>query len=235
MKRQNLFRVAWERYPDNYFSFIDFISAPGNQPWIMPYFVLSCFNHLENIKETIQSCILNNHRDQKILYEQFYGYCLKTVFRYIFHYDKAVDIVNDGFIKIFRNLHKFEFKPDVNVQMLFMGWMRMIMVNTAIDYLRQNNFMPEIGNVPEHVWESQYTSQESDQAILYKELVREIRKLPPGYRAVFNMYVIDGYTHKEIAERLNISVGTSKSNLSKARVLLQNIVKKNEQVRICNT
>ena len=189
---------------------------------------------MENLKEIILNCVHNNHRDQKILYEQFYGYCLKTVFRYIYHYDKAVDIVNDGFIKIFRNLHKFEFKPDVNVQMLLMGWMRMIMVNTAIDYLRQNNFVPEIGEISEHVWESQDKSQASDQHLLYKELVKEIKKLPPGYRAVFNMYVIDGFTHKEISEQLGISVGTSKSNLSKARVILQNIVKKNDMVRVCN-
>ncbi|RYY16108.1 MAG: RNA polymerase sigma factor [Chitinophagaceae bacterium] len=186
---------------------------------------------MENLKEIIINCVNNNHKDQKILYEQFYGYCLKTVFRYIYHYDKAVDIVNDGFIKIFRNLHKFEFKPDVNVQMLLMGWMRMIMVNTAIDHLRQNNFMPEIGEISEHVWESQDKSQSSDQHLLYKELIKEIKKLPPGYRAVFNMYVVDGFTHKEIAEQLGISIGTSKSNLSKARVILQNIIKKNDRVR----
>ena len=189
---------------------------------------------MENLKEIILSCVRNNHKDQKILYEQYYGYCLKTVFRYIYHYDKAVDIVNDGFIKIFRNLHKFEFKQDVNVQMLLMGWMRMIMVNTAIDHLRQHNFMPEIGEIPEHVWQSQDRSQDSDQQLLYKELIKEIKKLPPGYRAVFNMYVMDGFTHKEISERLGISIGTSKSNLSKARVLLQNIIKKNDQVRVCN-
>jgi len=108
------------------------------------------------------------------------------------------------------------------------------MVNTAIDHLRQNNFVPEIGEISEHVWESQDKSQGSDQQLLYKELVKEIKKLPPGYRAVFNMYVIDGFTHKEISEQLGISVGTSKSNLSKARVILQNIVKKNDMVRICN-
>ncbi|RYY20774.1 MAG: RNA polymerase sigma factor [Chitinophagaceae bacterium] len=190
-----------------------------------------CFKptyQLENLQEIILSCIRNNQRDQKLLYEHFYGYCLKTVFRYIYHYDKAVDIVNDGFIKIFRNLHKFECKPDVNVQMLLMGWMRMIMVNTAIDHLRQNSFKTEYGEIPEYIWESHDNSQSSDQPLLYKELIKEIRKLPPGYRAVFNMYVIDGYTHKEISERLGISVGTSKSNLSKARVILQGIIKKSE-------
>ncbi|RYG04634.1 MAG: RNA polymerase sigma factor [Chitinophagaceae bacterium] len=177
----------------------------------------------------------NSARDQRILYEQFYGYCLKTVFRYVYHYDKAVDVVNDGYIKIFRNLHKFEFKPDVNTQMLLMGWMRMIMVNTAIDHLRQNQFTPEIGEIPDYVWESHDKSQSSDQQLLYKELIREVKKLPPGYRAVFNMYVIDGFTHKEISEQLGISIGTSKSNLSKARMLLQNILKKSDQARLYAT
>ncbi|MET0300106.1 MAG: RNA polymerase sigma factor [Flavitalea sp.] len=190
---------------------------------------------MENLKEIIVNCIRNSNRDQRILYEQFYGYCLKTVFRYVYHYDKAVDVVNDGFIKIFRNLHKFEFKPDVNTQMLLMGWMRMIMVNTAIDHLRQNQFAPEIGEIPDYVWESQDKSQSSDQHLLYKELIKEIKKLPPGYRAVFNMYVIDGFTHKEISEQLGISIGTSKSNLSKARMLLQNILKKSDQARLYAT
>lgn len=94
--------------------------------------------------------------------------------------------------------------------------------------------MPEIGEISEHVWESQDKSQASDQHLLYKELIKEIKKLPPGYRAVFNMYVVDEFTHKEIAEQLGISIGTSKSNLSKARVILQNIIKKNDQVKVCN-
>ena len=116
-----------------------------------------------------------------------------------------------------------------------MGWMRMIMINTAIDHLRKNNFLPEIGDISEHIWMQEDRSSASDQALLYKELVKEIKKLPPSYRTVFNMYVIDGFTHQEIADRLGISVGTSKSNLSKARVILQKIIKINDQeIGVCN-
>jgi RNA polymerase sigma factor (sigma-70 family) len=181
-----------------------------------------------DLQLTIANCIKNDHRDQKALYERYYGYCLKTVFRYIYHYDKAVDAVNDGFVKIFRNIGKFQYNDVENLEMMLMGWMRTIMVNTAIDFLRKNNFVPEIGDISESVWMQEDKSQSAEQALLYKELIREIKKLPPAYRAVFNMYVIDGFNHQEIATQLGIAVGTSKSNLSKARVYLQKILKNNE-------
>lgn len=181
-----------------------------------------------DLQHIITNCIQNDQREMKVLYEKYYGYCLKTVFRYIYHYDKAVDVVNDGFVKIFRNLKNFKFNEVENLEMMLMGWMRMIMVNTAIDCLRKNNFSPEIGEISEHVWAQEDKSQSAEQAILYKELIKEIKKLPPAYRAVFNMYVIDGFNHQEIAATLGIAVGTSKSNLSKARVFLQKVLKSNE-------
>jgi RNA polymerase sigma factor (sigma-70 family) len=181
-----------------------------------------------NLQLTIANCIKKDHREQKALYEKYYGYCLKTVFRYIYHYDKAVDVVNDGFVKVFRNIEKFQYNDVENLEMMLMGWMRTIMVNTAIDFLRKNNFVPEIGDISETVWMQEDKSQSAEQALLYKELIKEIKKLPPAYRAVFNMYVIDGFNHQEIASQLGIAVGTSKSNLSKARVYLQKILKNNE-------
>ena len=158
------------------------------------------------------------------------------MFRYIYHYDKAVDVVNDGYVKIFRNFEKFQFRDIENLEMVLMGWMRMIMINTAIDHLRKNNFLPEIGDISETTWAQEDKSQASDQVLMYKELVKQIKKLPPSYRTVFNLYVIDGLTHQEIANLLGISVGTSKSNLSKARVILQKIVKSNDREvsDVCN-
>lgn len=189
---------------------------------------------MELLENIIAGCVLNNHKDQRFLYEKYYGYCLKTVFRYIYRYDKAVDVVNDGFVKVFRNFSKFHYNSTENLEMILMGWMRTIMVNTAIDQLRKNNFLPEIGDLSENIW-LEDRGQHSDQTLMYKELVKEIKKLPPSYRTVFNMYVIDGFTHQEIANQLGISVGTSKSNLSKARVLLQKIIKNNDrQIGVCN-
>jgi RNA polymerase sigma factor (sigma-70 family) len=190
---------------------------------------------LEPLLTIIQGCVQNNSRDQKWLYEKYFGYCLKIVFRYIYRYDKAVDIVNDGFVKIFRSFSRFQCKSNEHAEMMLMGWMRTIMINTAIDDLRKNNFLPEIGDISESIWMHEDKSQGADQALLYKELIKQIKKLPPSYRTVFNMYVIDGLTHQEIANSLGISIGTSKSNLSKARVILQKIIKNNdEQIEVCN-
>jgi len=177
----------------------------------------------------------NNQRDQKALYENYYGYALKVIFRYVYRYEKAVDVANDGFVKVFRNIHRFQYEQAENVEMILMGWMRTIMVNTAIDHLRKNNFLPEIGAINENIWLEDKSSS-SDQALLYKELISEVKNLPPSYRLVFNMYIIDGFTHQEIANQLGISVGTSKSNLSKARVLLQKFLKKsNDEAIVCRS
>ena len=109
------------------------------------------------------------------------------------------------------------------------------MINTAIDELRKNSMMPEIGELSEHIWQEQDHSQAADQQLLYKELINEIKKLPPSYRAVFNMYVIDGFSHQEIAGQLGISVGTSKSNLAKARMHLKKIIDNNKrEAGICS-
>lgn len=159
-----------------------------------------------------------------MLYEQFYGYSLKVVFRYIYKYESAVDVVNDGYVKLFRNLTAFKCDNEEDTQKVFMGWLRRIMVNTAIDELRRQNMMPDIGVIPEDVWEEPDKSGNADQAVLYKELISQVKRLPPSYRVVFNMYVIDGFTHQEIADQLGISVGTSKSSLSKARIHLQKYI-----------
>ena len=176
---------------------------------------------MRNLQDIIKGCIQKSSRQQKQLYEQYYGYCLKIVFRYIYRYDKAVDVVNDGFVKVLHSFDKFHYTDVENLERILMGWMRRIMINTAIDALRKDNMMPEIGNIDENIWVQEDSRQSADQAMLYKELINEIKKLPPSYRIVFNMYVIDGFTHQEIANHLGISVGTSKSNLFKARDILK--------------
>jgi RNA polymerase sigma-70 factor (ECF subfamily) len=190
---------------------------------------------LQDLPAIVEGCISNSAKCQKQFYEHYYGYALKVTFRYIYRYDKATDVVNDGFVKIFKNFHRFEYKNAADLEKMLMGWIRRILVNTAIDDLRKSQMLPEIGDLSEQEWNLQDKGSGADNALLYKELITHLKKLPPSYRAVFNMYVIDGFTHLEIAKQLDISVGTSKSNLSKAREHLKKIVNKEfRQAEVCN-
>jgi RNA polymerase sigma factor (sigma-70 family) len=182
-----------------------------------------------DIQQIIEGCKRQEAKFQKILYERFYGYALKIAFRYVYRYEVAVNVTNDSFVKAFRHVARFQYDGDGYPERLMMAWIKRIVINTAIDELRKNNMTPEIGGIPEWVWEEADQSQQADQKLLYKELVSYVKNLPPKYRIVFNMFVMDGCTHFEIADALGISVGTSKSNLSRARVILQKIVKEKEE------
>jgi RNA polymerase sigma-70 factor (ECF subfamily) len=184
-----------------------------------------------DIFQIIDGCIRNEVRCQKILYERFYGYALKIAFRYIHRYEEAVDVTNDGFVKVFRNMERFDYKDKVFPERLLMAWIKRIIINTSIDVLRKNKMEAEIDGIPEYVWEIADDNHQADQSLLFKELIGHVKELPPVYRVVFNMFVIDGCTHFEIAKSLGISVGTSKSNLSRARVIMQKIIKDKEQVK----
>ena len=172
-----------------------------------------------------------------MMFEYFRGYALRVVFRYIYRYEKAIDITHDGFLKLFSRIEKFETsenETDEAITRQLAGYLRRIMINTAIDELRKGNMLPEIGGIPDHVWDFTEKDHNADQLLLYKDLIVMIKELPPQYRTVFNMYVIDGYNHIEIASMLNIPVGTSKSNLHKARTLLREHIKKLEQIKVCS-
>ena len=188
-----------------------------------------------SLKEIIKGCKSFDHKSQKVLYERYFGYALKIVFRYIYHYEKSVDATNDGFVKVFMNMEVFRFSNEEDLEKILLSWMKKIMINTAIDDLRKQNMIPEIGALPEDIWEAPDKSREADQMLLYKELMTEVKKLSPAYRVVFNLYVIDGFSHQEIAEKLGISVGASKSNLFKARMHLQKFIKQNSlPASVCN-
>lgn len=188
---------------------------------------------MNNIIQIIQGCKGNDHKFQRIVYENYRGYALKIVFRYIYRYEKAIDVMNDGFVKLFRSFDKFSM-GDSDEEAKLMGYMKRIMVNTAIDELRKEKMMPEIGGIPDYVWDMSSKDQDADQLLLYKDLIIMIKGLPPQYRIVFNMYVIDGYNHLEIADVMKIPVGTSKSCLSRARAMLQKSIEKLENAKICS-
>jgi RNA polymerase sigma-70 factor (ECF subfamily) len=181
---------------------------------------------LTELQTIIRGCCAGEARCQKALYERYYGYAFKIAFRYIYRYDRVGDVVNDGFVKLFRNFGQFHCPEEGETEPRLMGWIKKIVVNTAIDELRKTNLMPQIGGIPENAWEEPSGSGSADNRLLYKELICQVKSLPPSYGAVFNMYVLDGYSHQEIAELLGISVGTSKSNLFKAKAYLQKLIKK---------
>ena len=188
---------------------------------------------MEDILHIIEACVKKDEGAQRRLYKQFYGFALKAVFRYIYKYETAVDVVNDGFIKLFRTLERFEVKDVDNAEKIFMGYLKRIVINTAIDELRKNKMTPEIGGIPEYVWDKETNDASAEDKIRYKDLISMIKKLAPQYRSVFNLFVIDGYKHDEIAEILGIPSGTSKSTLSRARKILQEQLKKNEAQQQC--
>lgn len=190
---------------------------------------------MTDLAAIIRGCIAGERKSQKQLYERYYGYAFKIAFRYIYRYERVADVVNDAFVKLFRNISHFVSQTQAETEPRLMAWIKKIVVNTAIDELRKNHLMPEIGGIPESIWEEAGHSAGADNRVLYKELITHVKSLPPSYGAVFNMYVIDGYSHPEIAEVLGISVGTSKSNLFKAKAYLQKLINKDtQQAGICN-
>jgi len=136
--------------------------------------------------------------------------------RYAGNSDDAQDMLQDGFVKVFKNLEKFRGEGS------FEGWVRRIFVNTAIEHLRRKTQLVSIGEKEERtIPQNEKTAIDS---LAEKDILALIQQLSPGYRTVFNMYVIEGYTHKDIGEILGISEGTSKSQLARARVILQQMV-----------
>ena len=136
-------------------------------------------------------------------------------------YPKAVEVTNNVFLKIFRQIDQFTVIDEERVELFLMGWIRRIAVNAAIDYLRREMNHIKTQPIPDYVWEQKEEGASSDSSVLYKELITKVKELPPAYQRVFNLHVIDGFSHPEIARLLRISIGTSKSNLSKAKAHLQ--------------
>jgi RNA polymerase sigma-70 factor (ECF subfamily) len=169
----------------------------------------------------IQGCVKAKRDSQKLFYQLYYGYSMGICMRYCTNPDDAEEIVNDGFLKIFMALHNFN--PQYSdTEASLKGWMKRIMINTSIDHLRKNNQRFMIAEIFDNHLNIADETETSIDRLTYKEILELIQHLTPAYRTVFNMFVIDGYKHEEIAQKLKITVGASKSNLSKARM---NIIK----------
>lgn len=176
----------------------------------------------ESPEELLQKSVRGDRKSQEKLYRQFYGFAMSVCVRYTQSRDEALEIVNDSFLKIFTKGDQYDSKYP------FKAWFRRIIVNTALDFYRsqQKHYFHE--NIEEAYEVSSNDSNPLSQ-LNYEEIINLVQRLPSGYKMVFNLYVIDGFSHEEISNQLGISVGTSKSNLSRAREALRKMILKEER------
>jgi RNA polymerase sigma-70 factor (ECF subfamily) len=171
----------------------------------------------------IRGCGLNNRDSQKKIFSSFYGYAMSVCSRYTNKQEDAAEIINDGFLKVFKEVHRFT-PAYADVMSSFKGWLRRIMIYTAIDHNRKYYKYEMATSLSEKIVEALYTEEDAIDKISYDEIIKAIRHLSPAYRTILNLYIIEGFSHQEIAEQLEIAVGTSKSNLSKAKIQLRKIL-----------
>jgi len=171
------------------------------------------------LEHLVKGCLGGDRHSQRALYERFKVPMFRLCLRYAKDGPEAEDLLQEGFIKVFSDLHQFKHRGALG------GWIRRVMVNIALQHIRKNKQL--FTNVEIETMEDRHSTDENIFAELgAKNLTKMIQQLPPGYRAVFNMYVIEGYSHKEIADQLNISENTSKSQLSKAKATLRKRLEK---------
>lgn len=175
-------------------------------------------NELHPEEEIIEGCKREDRYHQELLYRRFapkmYGVCLS----YAKNREQARDIMHDAFLKVFRSIKSYQHKGS------FEGWIRRIVTNTAIDHIRKGSktfelISEEVPDTPEE------EPEENDKNIPMDDLLAQVARLPEGAKVVFNLYALEGMTHGEIASKLNITVGTSKSQFNRARMMLQNWLK----------
>ena len=185
----------------------------------------------EELSLHVERCALNNRESQKKIYTSFYGYAMAVCDRYTNNQDDAIEILNDGFLKVFKEIYRY--KPAyTDVVSSFKGWLRKIMVYTAIDHFRKNHKHQFTTDLDNGVIQVASHAEDALDRISYEEIIRSIQDLTPGYRTVFNLFIIEGFTHEEISEKVGISIGTSKSNLAKARRQLQKILFQQNQIQV---
>ena len=171
----------------------------------------------------IKKCASGNSLAQKTFYEKFAGKMMGVCLRYAQNYEEAQDVLQDAFIKIFGKLPEYEKKGSLE------GWVRRIVVNTALDSYRKNKKFQQnvaVDSVDYMLENKTYIIEELNA----NDLLVVIKTLPDGYRMVFNLFAIEGYSHKEIAERLGVTESTSKSQFSRAKKMLRDVLMKKKMI-----
>ncbi|WP_018616479.1 RNA polymerase sigma factor [Segetibacter koreensis] len=167
-------------------------------------------------KSLIENCINGNRKSQKALYDMFSPKMFAICLRYAKNQTDAEDILQDGFVKLFNNLYKFRGEGS------FEGWVRRIFVNTAIEHLRRNNIkFAESDGFENAIADKQKSALD---CLYEKDLLKISMNLSEGYRTVFHLYAVEGYSHKEIAIKLGITESTSKSQFSRAKAILRDVL-----------
>jgi RNA polymerase sigma factor (sigma-70 family) len=173
-------------------------------------------NHTLTDADLIQGSIEGNREIQELLYHRFSPKMYAVCLRYSGNVADAQDLLQEGFIKVYKNLNKFRGEGS------FEGWIRRIFLNTSIEHFRKKNNMLSVTETHEIATEDKEWNALDNLA--EKDIISMIHELSPGYRVVFNMHVIEGYSHKEIADMLGINEGTSKSQLARAKGVLKKMV-----------
>ncbi len=169
-------------------------------------------------EELVKGCVSKNALAQRLLFEKFSRRMMGICIRYANRTEEAEDMLQNGFIKVFDKIASFRSEGSLE------GWIRRIVINEALTYLRQNKAMKFSVDINEAKYQIPSASDIAG-IINEKDLLKIIQQLPLGFRTVFNMYAIEGFSHKEIADQLGISEGTSKSQYSRAKIHLQNRLK----------
>jgi len=170
----------------------------------------------DELHQLIGGCLKQDRKSQKLLYKAFYGFAMGICLRYAVNRDQAAEVMNQGFLKVFTRIESYDAaKP-------FKAWLGKVMINTSIDHYRANLKMAYTDDL--EAAENMSDGELPDRNLNYNDLLNMVQSLPTAYRTVFNLFAIEGYTHEEIGEMLNINAGTSKSNLHKARVKLKQMV-----------
>jgi len=170
----------------------------------------------EQLDIIINKCRQHDRDSQRLLYRHFYNYGMTICLRYAAHREEAKEILNDAFVKVFSKLNLY------SGELSFKSWLGKILVNTAIDHYRKHQSKPQIVDL--EYAENHEVADEALQNLSVQEVFKMVNQLSPAYRMVFNLYVVEGYKHHEIAEKLGISTGASKSNLAKAKMRLRQMI-----------
>lgn len=187
---------------------------------------------IPDITSLIAGCCQNNRNSQRDLYHWLYDYALKICYRYVNRTEEAEELVSESFIKLFRSITQFDGNRNGETEALLKGWFKRIVVNTCIDHLRRTHLKLVSQEINEEGEIFADTRETGIDKLMYQEIMDAVRRLTPVYRTVFNLFVIEGFSHEEIATQLGISVGASKSNLSKARNNLRKMITQQTEYKV---